>query len=311
MNTLDFGAIMERDGWYEDYDLTCPFCQDGKKDYEALTPEEKKEVALQYAKAEAEERYQNWCTLNGHWDDPETECPDKPELWDEFCDDFIEQDEVIDWYEDNRGDLDYDCDECTDGNVDMDVVWNTAFEVDLPYSCSSGSAYQDMRRLTLSLGFLLIEQGGRHYLVMLSCGQDNTWRIHYTRWLLQDKFLELGDCEACLSNWGAHVFLHGEAKKEFLAYLEDRVLGDPSAMLSSLSWRGEDVARVRSKYLTGSKEDKEMPQRTFTIQVAKVVLEEREATGRTAAEALSDLRSKLRDGYVPIRVLDPDEPQEG
>ena len=27
MNTLDFGEIMQRDCWFEDYDLSCPFCE--------------------------------------------------------------------------------------------------------------------------------------------------------------------------------------------------------------------------------------------------------------------------------------------
>jgi hypothetical protein len=287
VNRLDFSEIMDRDCWWEDYDkyLQCPFCDDGLRSWEGLRSEEQEEVAKAYCeKYEVKKGRRKISRLD-------------------LAEEEVGRLDVAEWYNDNRSNFEYTCDECTEGR--FEIMWNTAFGVE----CNADD--QDKRRTAWDLGFCLIDHNGRSYLLMGSCGQDNTWRIHYTRWLLQGRYLNDEDCGDCLANWSAHVFLGRKEKKEFLVYLEDRVL-DTGSVLQSMSYRGEDAAQVRSKYLTGSKEDREMPVKTFRIRVAKVVSDIREARGRTAAEAFRRLRDELgRSEEVPIRVLDLEEEVEG
>ena len=188
MDRLDFGEIMEQnDCWFEEYDLSCPFC-DGTG-----------EVNLHSCE----------CALCGHeWvtervaesklDDIDvTECPG--------CHAGIEN---IMWFTERE-----DCQQCNGGQ--FEILWNTAYGVDVE------PVNDDDRLLAWEMGFCLIERGNYHYLLMGSCGQDNTWRIHYTRWQIQG-YLNDEDITDCLGS-GGYVFLGADKRKEMLDYFKEEL----------------------------------------------------------------------------------------
>ena len=145
MQTLDFGAIMERDGWFDEYELYCPFCQgDGQ---------------------------------------------------------------------DEDGD---ECEQCTGAGV-FEVLWNTAFSVDVPH----GADREEARKTAWDAGFCLIEHNGADYLLMGSCGQDNTWVLHSLRWELQ-RYLEPEAIAECLHS-GGYVFVPPERRREMIAYFRQHL----------------------------------------------------------------------------------------
>jgi len=181
MDTLDFGAIMEQEYWFEDYDLTCPYCKgSGERQLYTWTCEE-------------EDCGHRWETE----DDEDPECP-------ECHIDSIE-------YEIETG----CCEECSGGH--FEIMWNTAFKVDLGYSHDWEKSY----KIAWDNGFCLIDHNGSHYLLMGSCGQDNTWSIHYTRYQLQG-YLDIEDINS-LSSSGGHVFLIKDRKRELCEYMKSRI----------------------------------------------------------------------------------------
>jgi len=275
MNTLDFGEIMERDCWWEDYDefLRCPFCQEGVKTFDVLSKKQQDHVA------------EKFCAAN-HWAPEEDESPtDWMDLAIQYTGD---ESEIEEWYEQNLDDFrnedvdgeEFNCDECggeADGTM-FEIMWNTAFSVD----CDANDL--EKRRTAWGLGFCLIDHNGSSYLLMGSCGQDNTWLIHYTRWLLQGKELDLDDSQSCLGNWSAHVFLHGEPKKEFLKYLVEHVVDIDSAV-RRVSYGVEDAMRVLEYPTPYGKTLAGLPEKRFRVPIARVTKLSLEVLARSLHEA--------------------------
>ena len=106
------------------------------------------------------------------------------------------------------------CEECQEGQ--FEVMWNTAFEVDV---CSSFDE-EEARLIAWENGFCLITHGQSQYLLMGCCGLDNTLCIQYTRWKLQGGYLEEEDKQRCLSS-GGWVFLEKKKRRKLYQYLLD------------------------------------------------------------------------------------------
>jgi hypothetical protein len=105
------------------------------------------------------------------------------------------------------------CEECEDGF--FTVMWNTAFSV-LP---SPDYSFEEHKLKVWEMGFCLFNRGNYdYYLLMGSCGQDNTWLIHYTRYLLQG-WLDPEDKSDCLSS-GGYVFLPKGHRNELIEYFK-------------------------------------------------------------------------------------------
>jgi hypothetical protein len=269
MNTLDFGAIMERDGWYDDYDLSCPLCDGGCRRYEQLTAAEKDQVRVAFARsAEADETglfLEGWRRITG--------CRKGPhELLDKRVAAVVARHfpdaDIADYYRNHNAEFDFTCAECNEGLLPLDVVWNTAFGVDCRYT-------PDNRRRALEQGFLLIEHGGSCYLVMLSCGYDNTWGLHHCRWLLQNRQLDEEACRACLHS-GGHVFLHTN-KEEFIQYVVQRTGVDAvETALHQANRTAYEAARLAAwetyaAQLNGARE--KLPLRSFLVTRTRLVQE--------------------------------------
>lgn len=185
MNTLDFGEIMERADWFEDYDIYCPHCE-GEGSFECPT-------------------------CRGEGGDPCEEC-ELGEIDGEPCPvcggfGYIPCKEC-------HGDGEVYCEHCVNGM--FDILWNTAFSVSL----SGSMGWAEARRFAWDRGFLLIEHGNfaEKYLVAGMAGLDFTWILHYTRWKIQG-FLEQEDYRDLLTS-GGHVFLSLDEKLELAEYLK-------------------------------------------------------------------------------------------
>ena len=246
MNTLDFGEIMEQDCWFENYDLSCPYCHGDPDEpsFDALSKDEQREVLAVQVCAE-NEGFGAWlleddnAIVDGYGD--KITADDLPSYSTEEMikaveayvdlfpkDDYLDEEEMAEWFDENRTEFDFRCEECSEGM--FEVMWNTAFGVCLPYKPD----FDYLNKLAWDMGFCLIDHNGEHYLLMGSCGQDNTWRVHYTRWLVQNKWLEKEDRDRVIGNWGAHVFLNGDAKREFMDYLRSNVAFPDEAVRSVL-----------------------------------------------------------------------------
>ncbi len=192
MQTLDFGEIMEHECWYEEYELTCPYCRgEGKCKCETCNGEGFVECAA--------------CESSGQIDDQECAKCDGEGYW--ACEDC-----------DGSGPV--HCEHCSEGT--FEVYWNMAFEVKVRHDWldvdRDGDKWKEAHKLAWDMGFCLIEHGQLRYLLMGMCGQDCTWLIHYTRWKLQG-FLDLEDCYQCLGSSG-HVFLHEPKRQELCRYVK-------------------------------------------------------------------------------------------
>ena len=188
MDTLDFGEIMEQNNdWFDDYDLSCPFC-DGTGE-------------VNYHSCECNECGHEWETervAESNLDEIDiTECPS--------CQAGAEK---IMWCTEQES-----CQQCTDGR--FEIMWDTAYGVHI-----SDVGIGD-RTFAWEMGFCLIEHSNERYLLMGSCGQDNTWRIHYTRWQIQG-YLNDEDITDCLGS-GGYVFLGADKRKEMLDYFKEEL----------------------------------------------------------------------------------------
>jgi len=239
MNTIDWNHVMEsNESWFEDVDDSCPFCQEGYTNFEDLTEEQQRAVAVAFVKevyyTELEEEWNEHHKGNDTAEDYDAFVADDERtaevdafVWEWYDNYGTDDTEIVDWYDDDRETHEHECDECG-GNDRFEVMWNTGFEVDLPYSCS----FEEKRKLAWEHGWLLVEypaQSGDHWLLAGGCGYDFSWKLHHARWKLQG-WLEPEDRERILSNWSGHVFLHGEKKREFLAYLRTSLPTPATAM---------------------------------------------------------------------------------
>jgi hypothetical protein len=310
MDTLDFGAIMERECWFEEYDLTCPYCH-GDPDhpaYENLSETEVAEVRVAYAKDATE--LHDWVEENkSGWDfhDPDEED------FEEWNDDAILKalelfeddsgglgDEIEEYFDENYSEFDFRCDECTEGM--FEVMWNTAFGVEI-----GRTGVDDPAKFAFSMGFCLINHHGSSYLLMGSCGQDNTWRIHYTRWKIQG-YLDREDIRYCLGS-GGHVFLHGEQKVEFIKYLESQI-PTVHSLLHDIKYRHQDLYRVhddkigRDRFNNDPDKDK-YPDRKFVVETAHVVPWRKEVTAKSFGDAMSLVEKEHQGtkGWYVVRVV--------
>jgi len=253
MKTLDFGRIMESECWSEDYDLNCPFCEGSGyvRLLEKLNVDDLIEV-MGEAAGERVDSHADGLLLGErlhvaykeafHKDTSPfasiyTELfvrPVEKERIDQAlkAEDFSWSDrdkfkEIVlnvlreeGLYEDAEALLEdndsYSCEECSGGGT-FEIMWNTAFLVEPIRDL------ENAKKVAWDNGFCLIEHNHKFYLLMGMCGSDFTWVIHYARWLIQGKWLSQDDIISCLSDYGAHVFLHGDAKKEFLKYLVENL----------------------------------------------------------------------------------------
>jgi len=219
MQTLDFGAIIDKnEAWYEDYDLTCPYCH-GEGEYDCDT-----------------------CGGEGSVECPECagfgivadrECQECEGIGDTLCEDCDDEGKIY-------------CEQCSDGQ--FEVMWNTAYEVkvwdDYLDVDRDSPEWQEAYKLAWDNGFCLIEHGTKQYLLMGMCGQDCTWLIHYTRWKLQG-FLDLEDCQQCIGS-GGYVFLRDQEKRrELCEYIRGR-LTPPEDYARSYAY---DIAKIDRAYL--------------------------------------------------------------
>jgi len=314
LNTLDFGAVMEQENWQEDIDLSCPFCDgENHRKYEELDEDEVFQVVFRYCKEQMLMPLGDFFTENagrlgmtGEYEELDDDA--KATVVQAFIDDFgVDEEDVKEYYAHNAYEFEFEpCEECYEGHVDLDVIWNTAYEVDVPYTCTAGCMaggyYEDLRKKALQFGFLLIEHGQRYWLVMLSCGQDNTWRIHYTRYVIQG-YLELEDIEACLGNYGAHVFLEGEEKRKLLAYFKER-LPSPLQRVHRCALREKDFARIEDAEVDRALHNREvqeedLPNRYFIVRSAVVLEGEYTVIARTRGEALHKLEAFIANPQNP------------
>lgn len=196
MDTLNFGEIMEREEcWYEEYDLTCPYCHgEGERKCQACDGEETGECLACEGSGQIAGQQCSNCGGAGYL----------------ICDDCDGSGTTV-------------CEECSDGR--FEVMWNTAFEVkvwdDFRDVDRSSAEWKEAYKLAWDLGFCLIEHGQQRYLLMGMCGQDCTWIIQYTRWKLQG-FLHEDDCQRCIGS-GGYVFLRDKERHELCAYIRSRL----------------------------------------------------------------------------------------
>ena len=207
MKTLDFGAIMrEEPDWWANYDLTCPFC-DGKH----------------YIETECWTVDCNDCKEQSSVPGDEFEPETCPKCGSQDVHTFL--DSITD-----------ECEECDGEGEPFEVLWNTAFGVAL------NSITDEDRKLAWTSGFCLIEHDDAYYLLMGSCGQDNTWRVHWLCWRLQGRYLSPEDIDACLDS-GGYVFLEAEHRKELMQYFRDAIL-TPEEYVSTYECKMAKLDRI-------------------------------------------------------------------
>ena len=100
------------------------------------------------------------------------------------------------------------CSKCN--GREPDVVYHEAYEVDLK------DDLEKARKFAWDHGFSIIDHNKKYYLVMLMCGQDFTWEVHYTRYKLQGR-LDFEDVIECLNSCG-YVFLDKPQRNELCRY---------------------------------------------------------------------------------------------
>jgi len=219
MQTLDFGAFQtENPYWYEDVDTICPFCN-GSGDVSCRNT---KDLLIAQEKCalvkEAIEEHKEACKEKNAQDLADkcvNQCnPMSNEIRDcAICSYWVEDFSVEDVCD--NCDAEIECEECTEGY--FEIMWNTAFGVDLRYR----GDWKEKKKLAWELGFLLIRLRDEDWLLMGCCGLDYTWGIHYTRWKLQG-YLDTEDINSCLSS-GGYVFVSQEQKEEMCNYFKKTI----------------------------------------------------------------------------------------
>lgn len=207
MQTLAFGDIMERnENWFEDYDLTCPFCK-GKGN---IT-----KVRLECSCAACEHKWvTDYMTVGQSTDELDT--PNENDIAEHLMLKLecpkCKSNETIEHLPNTEEES---CEECG-GTGQFEVMWNTAFRVHI-----RPDAIKEYQRFAWSEGYCLIAHDDEVYMLMGSCGQDNTWRTHYTRWKVQ-KHMSQEDINDCLSS-GGYVFLAPLKQLAMLEYFRQEI----------------------------------------------------------------------------------------
>ncbi len=208
MDRLDIAALRERDEcWWEEIDLTCPFCKgEGHFECDGSEEQEKRMENCQPIK-DAHDGFGESCMEKCPEAEPAkgTDCATC-----EFADDTFDPDDVC-WNCEET----IECEECTEGRIE--ILWNTGFGVYVSYTAD----WEEMRKLACNMGFALIKWDNVSWLLMSMCGLDCTWMIHYTRWKIQG-YLTQEDIQSCLSS-GGHVFLSRDKKEELCQYFKGRI----------------------------------------------------------------------------------------
>lgn len=213
MQTLDLAAVREsNECWWQDVDLTCPFCK-GEAYYECNgSDEQKKSRTGCEILSDRINEIQELCYEKCPEGDPEKgyNC-----VTCEFADDNFNPDDICDVCDET-----IECEECTEGHIE--ILWDTGYGVYVPYH----SDREEMRKLACSNGFALIRWNDQDWLLMSMCGLDCTWKIHYTRWKITGN-LALEDINSCLSS-GGYVFLNQKKREELCEYFKN-TLPSPEA----------------------------------------------------------------------------------
>ena len=252
--------------WFEDIDTSCPYCDEGYMNFEDLDESAQRAIAVAFVKEYYATQLEELFEERADPDNEDGDLHDVPS-WAEFSDtddekyakrffDFcwefyenevLDDSEVVDWYDGNREIHEHWCEECTDGR--FEIMWNTGFEV------SVRGDFDTARKKAWEHGFLLVEyppQSRDYWLLAGGCGYDFSWQLAYCRWKVQGWLSP--DERANVLGTGGHVFLHGEALQEFLAYLKT-YLPTPADGLREWSYAQQKVMDIEV-YANDSKRDK-------------------------------------------------------
>ncbi|MBU2527643.1 MAG: hypothetical protein KKC03_13690, partial [Bacteroidetes bacterium] len=232
MNTIDWGHVMETDeNWFEDINDQCPFCDEGRKNFDELTDDERREVIVKMVRDNYSDELEALYDERKSDTDPDFDDSSDDARIDALAKEYYDTDldggtDAKDFYEDDREKFEFYCEECTEGR--FEIMWNTGFEVEVHGN------FDDKRMTAWKHGFLLVEyprDSNDHWLLAGGCGYDFSWQLAYCRWKVQG-WLSPDERSDVLCS-GGHVFLHGEKKHEFLAYLKEYI---PTPADGTRSW---------------------------------------------------------------------------
>lgn len=223
MDYLDFGAIMENnEWWFEEYDLSCPFCNSSGEMTKLTCICENEDYDEEIDEPEEKGCGYEWEVV-GEEDEVEEpdECP-------KCGNDMIQVDE--------EG---VSCEECG-GQGMFEVMWNTAFSINLPFNANR----EEVRKFLWDHGFCLIDHKGKDYMLMGSCGADMTWRIHWVRWKVSEH-LSKEEVYDCLGS-GGYCFLRDEEIAEMCEYFKT-VIPTPEQYASGYQYDMTKIDRIQKK----------------------------------------------------------------